>query len=295
MPTCGVLLFAHNNKEIDYVKIAYANALMIKKNLNVGVTLVTDDGTMSWAKTSIGEDELNNCFENIIIIDRDYDFQARNIRLYRDTAYNVKHLPFYNCNHYLAYDLSPYDETLFIDADYLIMSGALSACWGSNQDFMINSNIQELMFSRKGGSVRIDDFGIKLYWATAIYFKKTKEAETIFSLVKHVYENYRYYRQLYLIPRGLFRNDFAFSIAVHMVNGFLDNGLISELPIAALYKSFDGDDIYSVNDINDITMMLEKPDGNGKFILTRFKGLDIHIMNKYAVVRKSDDIIRLYR
>ena len=31
--TRGVLMYAHNNNEIDYFKIACANALMVQKNL----------------------------------------------------------------------------------------------------------------------------------------------------------------------------------------------------------------------------------------------------------------------
>jgi len=292
--TKGALIFAHNNKEIDYLKIACVNALMIQKNLGVGVTLITDEGTIGWARESLGNKFLDKCFEHIIIEDRDYVFQNKNIRLYRDTVYNTEYLPFYNCNHWMAYDLSPYDETLFIDADYLIMSDALNNCWGSHHDFMINSNIQEVMFSRKNTYGNIDDFGIKLYWATCIYFKKSELAQHAFQLVKHVYENYKFYRQLYLIPRGLFRNDYAFSIAVHMLNGFVDNGLISELPINAVYKSFDNDDIYSINGLNDVTLLLEKPETSGEYIATRFKGLDLHIMNKWAITRHADKLLEIY-
>ena len=38
--TRGVLIFAHNNEGIDYVKLACATALMIRKNMSVdGITL----------------------------------------------------------------------------------------------------------------------------------------------------------------------------------------------------------------------------------------------------------------
>ena len=290
----GALIFAHNNSEIDYIKIACINALMIQDNLKVGVTLVTDEGTLKWAVESLGEELVNKCFEHVIVEERDYVFQLKNIRLYRDTVYNSKHLPFYNCNHWMAYELSPYEETLFVDADYLIMSDALNNCWGSNQDFMINSNIREILFSREPSVKSIDTYGIKLYWATCIYFRKSDLAEHAFQLVRHVYENYKFYRNLYLIPRGLFRNDFAFSIAVHMLNGFVDNKLIAELPINAVYKSFDNDDIHCVNGKNDITMLLEKENAYGEYILSRFKGLDLHIMNKWALSRHADKLLEIY-
>lgn len=291
----GAIIFAHNNSEIDYIKIAAANAFMIQENLDIGVTLVTDEGTLNWANESLGQELLDDAFEYIKLVDKEYVYGQTNQRVFRDTNHTAKHLQFYNGNHWMAYDLSPYDETLFIDADYLIMSDALNAVWGSENEFMINSDIQEVYFSRQQELNVISDFGIKLYWATCIYFRKTELSEHLFSLVKHVYDNYKYYRQLYLIPRGMFRNDFAFSIAVHMINGFVDNSVISQLPITAIYKSFDNDDILKVTSKNDMTLLLEKPERIGEFVASRFKGVDLHLMNKWAVLRQADELIKLYR
>ena len=39
----GILMFAHNNEEIDYFRLAVANAKLIKKNLKINnITVVTD-------------------------------------------------------------------------------------------------------------------------------------------------------------------------------------------------------------------------------------------------------------
>jgi len=291
----GALIFAHNNEEIDYVKIASLNALMIQRNLDVGVTLVTDDGTLSWAKQSLGEEYLNQCFEHIVIdSDTDYVYRQNNIRAFRDTVYTVKHLPFYNCDHWKAYDLTPYDETLFVDADYLIMSDTLSRCWGSDHEIMINKDIKELYFGRRQENTTVGKSGIDTYWATCIYFRKSELAEHLFYMVKYIYENYGYYKELYTTPNSMFRNDYAFSIAVHMMNGFSNSDLIKQLPIPAIYKSFDNDDIISVNGLNDITLLLEKPKCSGDYILSRFTDLDIHIMNKWAVLRNYDTLKELY-
>lgn len=290
----GALIFAHNNPEIDYVKIAAVNALMIQENLKVGVTLVTDDGTLAWAIESMGKEFVDRCFENIKVVSGDVVYRNENIRVFRDTQANHKQLPFYNSNHWMAYDLSPYDETLFVDADYLIMSDALSNCWGSVHDFMINKNVTEILEEKNTADNNLDDFGIDLYWATCIYFKKTEQARHLFSLAHYVYDNYRYFKELYLFPGTMFRNDYAFSIAVHMMNGFNKTDLIKELPILSLYKSFDHDDIVSVNGKNSITLLLEKPNARDKFVLTNVTGIDIHIMNKWAVIRHADKLIEVY-
>jgi hypothetical protein len=284
-------MYAHNNSEIDYVKIACANALMVQKNLNVPVTLVTDAGSIGWARTSLGNDFINYCFENIVEVSKDYRFE--NPRNFHDTSYSSKNLQFYNCNHWEAYTLSPYDETLFIDCDYLIMSNELSKCWGSNNDVMINHTIYTPGETKEPFSKMLDDVGIILRWATVIYFKKSLLAEHLFSMVKHIQDNYQYYKDLYYFSGGMFRNDNAFSIAIHTLNGFReDNPVIPELPIPGLLMSWDTGDIFKVNGINDITVFAEKADKG--YMLCRLKNTDIHIMNKWAINRHSDKLIELY-
>lgn len=290
----GVLMYAHNNTEIDYFRIACTNALMIKMNLKVPVTIVTDQGTLDWSKKSHGEHFINQCFDTIILVNKKYDY--KNSRAYNDTSFSTRDLQFYNCNHWEAYDLSPYEETLFIDSDYLIMSDALSNCWGSHDDIMINKHIIDTGLPTSPYTQNIDDFGIKLYWATVIYFKKSIFSKFLFSIVKHIQSNYIYYRELYSLPNGMFRNDFAFSIAIHMLNGFSDTeSVINELPISGLLMSWDSNDIFSVNGINDITIYCEKKADIGNYTLARFKNQDIHCINKWAINRFSDRLIELYR
>ncbi len=289
----GVLMYAHNNPEIDYFKIACANALMIKKNLQVPVTLVTDDGSVNWGKKALTEELVNQCFENIIIVKKNYRF--KNERNFSDTSFNNKSLQFYNCNHWEAYKLTPYDETLFIDCDYLIMSSALSNCWDSRNDVMINHKIYSPIDQETPYSKNIDDMGIKLYWATVIYFRKSPLAKHLFYLVQHIQENYLYYKDLYYFSSGMFRNDNAFSIAIHMMNGFNEfESVVKELPIPGLLMSWDVNDIHLV-DYNDLILYVEKPKVPGTYILSRIKNTDVHIMNKWAINRYSDKLISLYK
>jgi hypothetical protein len=290
----GVLLYAHNNEEIDYVKIAAVNAAMIRRNLNVPVTLVSDESTIRWAEQSIPK--FNTLFEQVITHKRDWVYQQRNMRVFRDTQQNIKNLPFYNCDHWEAYWLSPYEETLFIDADYLIMSPVLNNCWGSRQEFLINDDFAELFPGRESVPRRIDEFSIKMYWATVMYFKRAPLAEAIFALVEKVFRNYKYYADLYQLPSSMFRNDYAFSIAVHILNGSKENSidLIGKLPQRKLYKLFDRDDICKVNDRNDLTVYLENPSMPGNFTLGRVKDTDLHVMNKWAITRIADQLLELY-
>ena len=289
----GVLMYAHNNAEIDYFSIAIANALMVKKNLQVPVTLVTDKSTQATGIIRFGSKFIKQCFDTVIILQQDSGFV--NSRYYSDgTLHNKKSLQFYNCNHCDAFTISPYDETLFIDADYFIMSAALDNCWGSHNDFMINKSILEPGWVKDPWVKYIDDFSIPQYWATVIYFKKTELSKHIFNLVGHIQQNYGYYKHLYHFPNGMFRNDYAFSVAVHMMNQFANNNIICELPISGLLMSWDTDDVYSVNNINDITLYAGKSQ-KGTTLLTRIVNQDIHIMNKWACIRIVDKLIEMYK
>jgi len=226
----------------------------------------------------------------LIVVEKDKKFKQKNIRLYKDTSHASKYLPFYNVNRCDAYDISPYDETILLDADYLILSDTLNHCWGHNNELMMNWKFQDIMYERKDPTLdRLYDMGITMYWATVVYFRKTEYVESFFNIVKHVRNNPQYYKDLYKWQGTLYRNDYSFSIAAHMMSGFVDKG-IPQLP-TTLYKSFDTDDIHSAVDKNTIIMYLEKPRSPGDFMLTKWQGIDLHIMNKWAINRISEELL----
>ena len=284
-------MFAHNNEKIDYFTIALINTLMIRKNLGVGVTLITDNSTVSAAKIKHPV-EMLQIFDNIILADQ---IEIRNRRVYRDTAARTESMNFLNSNRWSAYDYSPYEETLVIDADYLIMSNQLNHCWGSVHDIMISSNIQEVCAQRENSQALISDFSIRMYWATVIYFRKSFEARRLFDIVKDVANNYNYYKLLYSFPNAMFRNDWAFSIAVHKLGDFQNDNQIARLPVVNMLKSFDRDDIACVNGVNDITLLVQNTNSADHFNLARVVENDVHIMNKYSILRHEKELIKLYK
>ena len=146
------------------------------------------------------------------------------------------------------------------------------------------------MFERKDPSLnRLYDMGITMYWATVVYFRKTDYVESFFNLVKHVKNNPQYYRDLYKWQGTLYRNDYSFSVAAHTLSGFVDKG-IAQLP-TTLYKTFDTDDVHSALSDDTLLLLLEKPKSPGDFMLTRWSGVDLHVMNKWAINRISNGIM----
>lgn len=287
--TKGILMFAHNNSEIDYFRMAVVNALLVKKHLGVQVCVVTDRDSYAFASETLGNELIDSAIDIIKYTDTDHNFRRQNTKIYRDTVHTQKKLPFYNLDRCEAYDLSPFDQTILIDTDYLILSDTLNACWGSNNNFMMNHDWQDINFSRKLPLDRITPAGITMYWATVVYFTRDDYSEIFFTFCKHIRENLDYYRSLYRWPESTYRNDYVFSIAAHMING-LNDKVSPQLP-TKLYKTFDFDDVHSTPSAHEIIMYVEKTSTPGDFILTKWSHNDLHVMNKWALNRISEDML----
>ena len=137
----GFLLLAFNNNEIDYIKMACCCALSIKSHLKYNhVTLVTD-GSINWLEKILSKDQIEKIFDNIIIVETQ---DKENIRTHYDSPWTKFKAPFLNKNRANAYDISPYDETILLDVDYLVMSDMLDLVWDNTEDFLINKDAANL-------------------------------------------------------------------------------------------------------------------------------------------------------
>lgn len=278
----GILLFAHNNREIDYVRIASVAARYAKKNLQVPVSLVTDQGTIDWAVSQ--DPEIISVFDTVILTDFLPNIVNQDKRFY-DGSIDYKKTKFNNGFRTLAYDLSPYEKTLVMDIDLLIMNDRLKHIWDTDVDFMINPNHFNLAQDRDDFEFkRTGDYSIDFYWATIFYFEKTIWTKSFFDLCQHIVENYDFYVFTYQLPAHLMRNDYVFSIAIHIMNGFSNRTKPAKLP-CQFYYTLDRDVLYKVNSNKDLTFFVEKKGHNGEYLLTRTVGQNVHIMNKYSLVR----------
>ena len=226
----GILMFAHNNSEIDYFRMALVNAMLVKKHLGADVTVVTDQHSYDYVLETVPKDKIDGAIDNIIISNKDRNFKLKNSKVYRDTINHQKSLSFYNLDRADAYDITPYDETIMIDTDYIVLGDTLNSCWDNKNDLMMNYTWQDINFNRKFKLDRLSIASITQYWATVVYFKKSDTADSFFTLCKNVRKNYSYYKQIYRWAGSTFRNDFVFSIAAHMLNGLTDK-CVPQLPL----------------------------------------------------------------
>ena len=274
----GVFLIARNNGHIDYVKQAVFLAKRIKKHLGISVSIATD--SVDYLEEAFGTDD----FDKIIWLD--YTAES-NKRYFFDGTLSKKSASFKNNNRASVYDLTPYDETLLMDTDYIISNDLLKSCFNSNSDFMIYKKSDDIAKVRDEQEFNtISDTSVDFYWATVVYFRKTETNSIFFNLVKHIEEEWNHYRRVYQITSGLFRNDFAFSIAIHIMNGFQKGDFAQELPGSMLYTT-DRDVLCKMNN-DEFMFLVEKKDYIGEYTALKTQGQTIHIMNKVSLNRIID-------
>jgi hypothetical protein len=274
----GFLLIAQNNGANDYIKQAVYCAKRIKQFCNnASVSIITS------SKEYLEERYDHTVFDHIV--DGTQLPKLTNNRLIFDGALSHRTVQWKNVGRDLAYELSPYDETIILDTDYIVSNNSLANCFGSVNDIMMFKKSEYL-----GSDIKADEFtrcadaSIDFWWATIIYFKKSKKAKIFFDLVKHIRENWFYYNNLYQINSSNFRNDFAFSIAIHTMNSMRPGNFVAELP-GKMYFIKDQDFLENI-DGDKMTFLVGKKDYLGEYTLLSTQGLNVHVLNKASLERQ---------
>lgn len=277
--TQGVLLFAQNNSIVDYTKLAVYAATRVKEHLNKPVCVVTNN------KAQL----LINDTEHVVDCIVEIDEQSPYTKYFYDGAETSVNLQWNNTSRSNAFLLSPYDETLVIDVDYIINSPTLQYCWFQPQDFLIYKQSFDIAQWRDQQEFNhISQYSIPFYWATAFWFRKNKITESFFELVSHIKTNWHYYKYIYQIHSTNFRNDYGFSIALHMMNGFDTHGFAQHLPSKMFYIT---DRDYLIKSSNNaMHFLVEKEGASGDYIHLKTNNLDMHVMNKFSLLRTIENV-----
>jgi hypothetical protein len=190
----GIVVFAFNTETVDYVKIADQTSQLASCYLDLPVTLITDHDADPKFR-----------YDNIITIDKQGDN-------FRDGSVQWR-----NFGRHWAYTLTPYADTILLDCDYLVLDPSLVSLFDTDFDYKLmhhNTNYAGAVYEQMG------ELSLPFVWATIVLFRKSKKAELLFDLVGKIQRNYGYYRALYNIREGNYRNDYAFAIANNILNGY---------------------------------------------------------------------------
>ena len=219
--TTGALIFAFDNEQTDYVAMAGWSAERIHRHLNIPVAIVTDADPTD--RRLAAADQVINATP-----------VSGGTRWFEDYQATVS---WHNAGRTDSYSLSPWDQTLVLDADYVVCGNELQTVINSPQDFMCHRYAWDMTSMNDFDG--LDYFGhnrMPMWWATVMMFRRSNMAQYIFDCMSMTRENWRHYKDLYHIPGLTYRNDYALSIALGIVSGHtlqVDNipfGLASVMP-----------------------------------------------------------------
>jgi hypothetical protein len=135
----------------------------------------------------------------------------------------------------------------------------------------------------------VSDTGIHLYWATTVMFTKNQRAKSFFDLVEFIRVNYQYYGDLFRFDTRQYRNDIAFSVAKHIIDGFETD---TAMTLPSLLTILDRDILHSVDENGKLTFLVT-PMADSNYCAIAMKNTDLHIMNKQSIIRNADSLLRL--
>ena len=291
----GVCMFAYNNKEIDYGKLAIIAAIHVKANMKHNSTaLICDNYTAHNMEERFDSKLVNFAFDYIII--DNIKLSDGNVRVHHDSPYYTFKAPFKNQNKHQIFNYSPFDKTLLIDIDYFICNNNLDCVFEMDAPLSMYDRALNLEFRLPHiDEQRLRISGIDMWWSTVIYFDKSDFCEMFFDLWAQVRDNKDFYKFRYGFPGHLYRTDYAVSIAIHILNGMVNNdGLIQPLPGEFMRFMDQKDNIVEVQEKNKLLFLVNNRRETWKDLLVQCTNENVHLMNKKAIERHADKFMEIY-
>lgn len=285
-PVRGVLMYAHDNGHIWYSTLAVMAAALVRRNMGMAVALCGDSTTLNTTREMVDEfyvdpDEL--FYDWIEVNSSPTKYAYANLDGTRTVA------DYYNRSRLDAYDHSPFDHTLMLDVDYLVFNDSLINEFNNPHSVAIPKKITSIY----GPTNRVHTMMglIPQRWATALMFKKDGISRDLFDLARYVTKRYDWFSNIYRFSagtKGMFRNDFVFSVAAHILNGQIESDSVVGDFINPLMFAWDHDLIRKTYHDG---LLFESKDKNGRSIPIRLAAQNVHVMNKASLSRYANEII----
>lgn len=185
----GIVAFAVNTDTTDYVGIAHKTMSLASRKLGIPYTLITEQSISKHIRFS-----------------------------YRNDIDTGQFVEWKNMGRHRAYDLTPYDETLVLDIDYIVQDDSILKYFDVDFDYLLTRSARLLDGSPTPTLMGTNS--LPMVWATVFMFRKTERSRMFFAMVDRIQENYHYYRDLFNVQSRTYRNDYAFAMADVIINGF---------------------------------------------------------------------------
>jgi hypothetical protein len=193
----GFVILAQNTQDVDYVKCAEALAHSIKQVMpNASVSLITDDVPNN-----------KELFDNIIALPYGDLDPTGSWKLIND---------------WQVYEASPYEYTIKLEADMFIPQ-SIEYWWDilKDREIVVSTTIRN--FKQEISDIRayrrfIDENKLPDCYNAITYFKKSELAESFFSIVRNVFENWEEFRStLKCNTDEPATTDWVYAIACHIL------------------------------------------------------------------------------
>lgn len=257
----GIVLIAYNTSRVNYYGLAMQAAKRIKQWLNLPIALITNASF---------HQQFKGPFDEVVVQAYQHEPNQRRYADYDGEMYDFK-----NRNRNRAFDLSPFDQTILLDVDYMVNSKHLHLAFEQDYPYLIQTTTKDIA----GGPISdsyIHIAGIPVHWATCVYFDKSDESQRLFDLVDHVQDNWKFYSSRYKFPANLFRNDYAFSVAHHILSGRQTNP--REFAVDFRLAGINDE----VLDVREESILFYRKETNTAF---RSKGFDVHVLHKASLIK----------
>lgn len=248
---------ADNGRYLRYVDAAEQTARGVRRFLKCPVTLLTTQPT-------------SGDFDDVVVIP--HRNKSHRVMV---TSKDTIQYSWDNDHRIDAYEYSPYERTLLIDADFFVMSDRLRP-WLDADPFDHPFIIMQQAFDVTDRNVYrnttyLGDQSIRQMWATVMCW--SKGAKPFFEAAQMVRDNYEMYAVMTGTPATPFRNDVAFSIASHMFNYFEPIPPMATLPPDSTIIGYS-------NETKRLLLEYPRTHGTTGLGLLPWRDRDIHIINK---------------
>lgn len=292
----GFLYYAHNTSDLNYLKITICSALTGKHYIpDFNATVVTDKNSLSHLNNK-EKNILNNLFNNVIIKDVP---PSNNKRILYNGTECLGKMIWLNGTRPNAYIDSPYQETILLDGDFIFQNDLLYNLWGSQtplkmyKDVLPAYNFSMIQQKTNDHSHKnVGKFTIPMYWATVTYFNRDNFSKTFFELLTHIRDGYTYYQKYFQMYDQTYRNDYAFSIALHIMNGYRIPSKEWEIPFPMVLID-PRDYVYRI-DKGQTKFLINTLKPNPTYNFVNIQELSYHCMNKFSLYEKYDQFMEVY-
>lgn len=252
----GALIFAFNNEQTDYVSMAAWNADNIHRHLDIPVAVVTNQ------KNPVGN------FDRVIYADA----ESGGTRYFGDYSATVT---WNNAGRVNAFDLSPWEQTLVLDADYVVASDTLNIALQAPHDFLCYKDAYDITLTTDfSGLNTFGTHSLPMWWATVMMFRRTPQTRFIFDSMQMIRDHWQHYRDLYGIQKKTYRNDYALSVALGIVSGHTWSIDVMPGMLASVMPE------HRLTQVDTDYYMIEFQDQDNKRKNMAWVGMDFHAMGK---------------